>query len=344
MQRSRAVALALSTAALIGAALAPSAGAVSRGGLQNERYCEVIALRGELPEVTATIYNTIGFNECPAPWWDSLDPQQVAEDQNAFAVLLNGPRYWTIDRATSDGIDGVTEVEGELLGQVAQIVLRSQEEMQSQPYTERTILRDNQWRWRANRRVYELLADDGDVYMMQSYSQIVDPEQRRRDLVSLGERLDLPKGWSFQTRKLKRPYVLDSAGEATIIQDDLQNTYQRVPGERPPRSDRRGGKSYPTTFTKFKYEVSNGKAKFEGKIDSSKGNCVPDRKVKLFRKKSGDTKKLGDDSTSGKGKFSIGLGDAPPKDGKYYAEVKEATVGDNDNTCLSKTSPTLKLS
>ena len=109
-------------------------------------------------------------------------------------------------------------------------------------------------------------------------------------------------------------------------------------------ADTRGGKTYPTTFTKFKYEVSDGKAKFEGKIDSSKSNCVPDRKVKLYRKQSGDTKKLGDDKTSGKGKFSIGLGDAPPKDGKYYAEVKEATVGDNDNTCLSKTSPSLKLS
>ena len=101
---------------------------------------------------------------------------------------------------------------------------------------------------------------------------------------------------------------------------------------------------YPTQFTKFKYEVSDGKAKFEGKIDSSKSNCIPDRKVKLYRKSNGNNKKVGGDETSGKGKFSIGLGSPPAKDGKYYAEVNEANVGNNGNTCLAKTSGSIKLS
>ena len=46
---------------------------------------------------------------------------------------------------------------------------------------------------------------------------------------------------------------------------------------------------YPTVFKKFKYRVKNGVAKFNGKIDSPKGRCVADRKVRLYRKKCGNT-------------------------------------------------------
>jgi hypothetical protein len=107
-----------------------------------------------------------------------------------------------------------------------------------------------------------------------------------------------------------------------------------------------GQTQYPTSFTKFEYEVDSGEAKFKGKIDSEKGGCVSDRKVKLYRKKNGDDKKLGGDETNGKGKFSIDVGSAPPKDGTYYAEVKQATIGGSgdEKTCLAKTSGSIKLS
>ena len=107
-----------------------------------------------------------------------------------------------------------------------------------------------------------------------------------------------------------------------------------------------GQTQYPTTFTKFEYQVNGDDAEFKGKIDSQKGGCVKDRKVKLYRKKNGDQKKLGGDDTNDKGKFSIDVGTPPAKDGKYYAEVKEATIGEegNEKTCLARTSPTIKLS
>ena len=204
------------------------ASAASKRGLYGERYCEIIALRGELPEVTATVYNTIGFNDCPAAWWDALDPNQVAAGLGAFLVRMNGPRHWVIDRASSAGITNVIDVEGEALGEVAAIPLRTPADFSSTPYTERTIVRDNLWRWRAHRRVYTLSAPDGQVYMMQAFSQIVDPALRLPDLAGLGARLELPDGWRFETSKLRRPFVLDAGGTATIIQDELQNTYQRI--------------------------------------------------------------------------------------------------------------------
>ncbi len=107
-----------------------------------------------------------------------------------------------------------------------------------------------------------------------------------------------------------------------------------------------GGKQYATFFTKFKYELKDGDATFKGTIDSSKGGCVGDRKVVLYRKNNGKTKKLGGDHTNDKGKFVIDLGRDAPKDGTYHAEVNQTKIGKsgNKNTCLSRSSPTLKLS
>ena len=114
-----------------------------------------------------------------------------------------------------------------------------------------------------------------------------------------------------------------------------------------PASALAGGNQYPTFFTAFKYKLKNGEAKFKGQIDSTKGNCVGDRKVGLYKKKNGNKKKLGGDHTSGKGKFDIELGGGKPKSGTYFAVVNQAKIGDNEgkkNTCLSQQSPKLKLS
>ncbi len=113
-----------------------------------------------------------------------------------------------------------------------------------------------------------------------------------------------------------------------------------------PASALAGGNQYPTFFTAFKYKLKNGESKFKGQIDSTKGNCVVYRKVVLYRKKSGDKKKLGGDHTNNKGKFDIELGGGNPKSGTYFAVVNQAKIGDNDgkkNTCLSQKSPKLKL-
>jgi hypothetical protein len=103
--------------------------------------------------------------------------------------------------------------------------------------------------------------------------------------------------------------------------------------------------TYPTAFTKFKYVLKGGDAKFKGAISSPKGACESDRKVKLFRKANGEEKKLGGDHTDGKGKFVIDLGSGPPKNGTYHAEVTQAKAGDSgQNTCLEQSSPKVKLS
>jgi hypothetical protein len=68
---------------------------------------------------------------------------------------------------------------------------------------------------------------------MQSYSEIVDPSQRMADLPNLDSRLKLPAGWIFRTRIPSAPLTVIATGEARILQDDLENTYQFSPTSGP---------------------------------------------------------------------------------------------------------------
>lgn len=101
---------------------------------------------------------------------------------------------------------------------------------------------------------------------------------------------------------------------------------------------------YPTVFTKFKLEASSSSAKFKGQIDSPKGKCVKGRQVKLKRKHNGNTTTLGSDKTGDNGKFSIKLSTSKPKNGKYYAKVKNKKFDNDQKVCASTESGSIKVS
>ena len=74
---------------------------------------------------------------------------------------------------------------------------------------------------------------------------------------------------------------------------------------------------------------------FIGEVKSSKGSCVNNRKVKLFKKGSSKDQKIGSDkSAPGKGDsegvWIITLEGAPP--GDYYAKVKAKDNCDKDKS------------
>ena len=113
--------------------------------------------------------------------------------------------------------------------------------------------------------------------------------------------------------------------------------------------------AFPTTFEKFEYKNdADSKPQFSGKIASPESACVKGREVKLFRRKNGDTKKVGSDRAGDvKGrsspthwptsKFKIELPHDPPKSGKYYAEV-ERKKGGPDVLCHSDQTGKIKIS
>jgi hypothetical protein len=224
-----AVLLAAGAAALTSAAPATAA---SLGGLHDARYCEILELRGAPPNATAVVWNTIGINKCPASWWDAFDAGDLAKELGATTVVLNGPRHFLMDSVTASP-GRVRSFHGQRLRKVAAIPIRTAADLGRTPYTDRVIERDNTWRWQRGRRVYELVAPGGDVYVMQAYAQILDPSLTIGKLRTLGRRLDLPAGWRYRTRRLTRDLAVGASGTATIVQDELQNTYQLASAARP---------------------------------------------------------------------------------------------------------------
>ena len=218
------------------AAFASPASAASLDGLRDARYCEIIELRGAPPNAHANVWNTIGLNKCPAAWWNVFDAGDLAQELGATLVVLNGPRHFLMDSVTASP-GSVRPFHGQRLRKVAAIPIRTAADLARPPYTDRVIERDNTWRWQRGRRVYELVAPGGDVYVMQAYAQILDPSLTIGKLGTLGRRLDLPAGWRYRTRRLTHGLALGANGTATIVQDELQNTYQlasaaRAPGKR----------------------------------------------------------------------------------------------------------------
>jgi hypothetical protein len=229
--RPCALRLAAAVVALLAVTAAP-APAAEIDGLHDTRYCEILVLDGTPPDATVTVWNTIGSNRCPAAWWNALEAGALARELGASLVVLNGPRHWLIDAASGE-TGGTRRFHGQRLTKVATIPIRSAADLARTPYTDRTIARRNTWRWNRGRTVFELVAPGGDVYVMQAYAQIVDPSLRRADLRRLGRRLQLPEGWRYRVRRLREPLVLTARGQATILQDELQNTYQLAKRARP---------------------------------------------------------------------------------------------------------------
>ncbi|MEO1443744.1 MAG: hypothetical protein AAFV33_25305, partial [Chloroflexota bacterium] len=98
-------------------------------------------------------------------------------------------------------------------------------------YTENEVQRETTYTYYAGTMVYELISPDQEIYRMQSYSQLIDPELTIDDLATLGERLELPEGWSYEARILEAEEFMVADGLALVINDELGNSYQKSVGE-----------------------------------------------------------------------------------------------------------------
>ena len=148
--------------------------------------------------IEAQVWGTQGINDCPAADWATVDSAAIRTETRATAVVLNGPRYWVIDRATGEIPAGSSRLFGTLeMRQLATLSVPVGA-VSSTPYAERTVNRDSEFEFRAGAEVYELLAPNGAIYVMESYAQIVDPTLEESALAGLGARLELPTGWTFR--------------------------------------------------------------------------------------------------------------------------------------------------
>lgn len=200
-------------------------------GLRGVRYGEVLLVRLDGERFRAEVWNTMGFNDCPPDAFAELDPFAIAAEHGAVAAIKNGPRHWVLD-AIEAGIreQAPTAKFGTLEMFLAATIELGAEFPTPGAYLERRVARDTVFEWAAGTPLYELHSASGQRYVMQALSLAVDPQQTIDTLGALATRLRLPEGWSFHTRHLETPLRLlsDAEGVATVVQDELSNTYQRV--------------------------------------------------------------------------------------------------------------------
>lgn len=209
---------------------APAEEAPGLTGLRGIRYCEVLLLSEGADGFSAEVWNTMGMSDCPPEQWEALDAQAIAQERDAVVALLNGPRFWMLDSIDTELRQGAPETTfGEIAMFRAATVALGDDLPSQTPYTERPVARETVFGFDEGSEVYELVAPDETTYVMQARSQIVDEALEEADLPALGERLALPEGWAYRVRTLEEPLeLLSTDGVATVIQDELQNTYQRI--------------------------------------------------------------------------------------------------------------------
>jgi hypothetical protein len=178
-------------------------------GLSGKRYGEVLLVTPGEAGPQATVYNSYPLNDCPAELWSALDAQAIATENGAATALLDGPRYWlmnSIEKATQGprmiknfgGIDMLLQATVLLTG------------VNPAPYTANQVNRHTVFTFDAGEEVYELQDPAFRRWVMQTWSQIVDPELSRADLP-------------------QSPLRIDSATRAALVlQDDLTNSYSLI--------------------------------------------------------------------------------------------------------------------
>ncbi len=192
-------------------------------GVRDARYCELIPVVRHGVHLIATVYNTLGLNDCPPDIWDKITEAAMKKRFGALKVVLNGPRHFVMDAiaAAGDTAAGKT-VDAEGLALTARATIKVDlSGLRAKPYRERTIERETRYVFRAGKPVFLLVRPDGVRYAMQSYAQIIDKSLILRRPAGAGE-------------------PAQAAGRLALRDHDAGH---RPVARRPGQGDRRAGRS-----------------------------------------------------------------------------------------------------
>jgi hypothetical protein len=196
--------------------------------IRGQRYGEVLVVKSGDDGLFAEVYNSFTLNDCPEAQWVALDLAAIAASEEALVAVANGPRYWLVDRIEKTGppTPVVRDFGGISMARAA--VLHLHDGFDPSPYQGHRVARTATFSFDAGSEIYELVDPEGAVYVMQSWCVSVEPALGEPALPSLGDRLDLPAGWSYQSRRLDQPLdVMTTTEDAVVLQDELKNSYCR---------------------------------------------------------------------------------------------------------------------
>jgi hypothetical protein len=198
--------------------------------VRGSRYCELLFLRATETGLQATVYGTQGLSYCPEADWQSIDVAAEAVEMNAIIALRNGPRGWLVDKVVKNDIDASERrAFGTLEMNRLAVVDISDPSKVGQPYTWQEVDRRTIFTFAAGSIEFFLVDPDGNRWIMQAFSQQVDPTIEESSLESLGERLALPEGWTYTAETLDEDLVVDTMNvKARVLQDEFQNSYSFV--------------------------------------------------------------------------------------------------------------------
>ena len=198
--------------------------------MRGYRFCEVGLITGSDEETAiANIWNTTCACDPTPEQFDALDADAVAREHGALRAWLNPVRQCLFDRLdvwevgedrTFGGMSGTwTSAAG--AADIAKAAVHGS-------YGSRYVYRNSTLTFNKGREVYLLVEPDGEVFVMQAFSQHVDPTLSEDNLTHLGSRLDLPGGWGFRAEMLDQNLEVTSSKDnlAHVLHDSLDNVYQ----------------------------------------------------------------------------------------------------------------------
>jgi hypothetical protein len=216
---------------------------VSAENLHGMHHGEIVVFKRDAdgPGGSGVLYNSLGVaDDIPGEEYDirfrALDAEELAKDFGGDVVFVNGPR-----RALMNSITGLVFDEAKISmvgsipmfnwGSVRLPDLDAFFANKQPPYTEMTVQRTTEWFFDDGQQVSQLVSPDGNVYIMQSASQHLDPDNTVDRLTTLGERLSLPEGWTYRTPTLEEDLVVRAEVGVTpahIVFDEYEDNYQRI--------------------------------------------------------------------------------------------------------------------
>jgi hypothetical protein len=203
-------------------------------GLRGKPHAEVVIIKRDTEGLGAVgiCYNTLSLpDRLSDEQFRALDADALKAEFGGDGIWLNGPRRAQMDEASAEVLDGgrVTSVGGIPMQTVAKVRIPDVRMFAGRrpAYTETEVERSTTWVFHAGQPVHELVAPGGSVYAMQSASLIKDRDLAAQ-LPNLGERLQMPDGWTYRVRTPDQDLVVQARdGVAHVVLDEFENNYQR---------------------------------------------------------------------------------------------------------------------